>query len=1292
MSFGPATGLLILGIFFHASYLVSIFDVYFVSPVVKVNQRFSSLDRIVGEPTNSRIQARPLASRVVLIVGDGLRADKLFSFFPDPPFNPPLPVPQLPALQPVPNSPHQKIPSKMTPAPYLRALIENGQASWGVSHTRVPTESRPGHVAIIAGMYEDVSAVTRGWKMNPVNFDSVFNQSSHSFTFGSPDILPMFKYGASDPSRVDAWSYHEEAEDFTKDAAQLDVWVLDRLKLLLSEAKKAGPGSSLDRQLRSDKVFFFLHLLGLDTTGHSYRPHSPEYLRNIQVVDQVVRGAEKALNDFFDDDRTAFIFTADHGMSNIGNHGDGDPDNTRTPIVAWGSGIQMASHNVNSFWNDSTPLEPYYQNWHLNMTQRKDIDQADIAALMAALTGICVPSNSVGRLPLSYLNASSAELARATYANTRQILQQYEAKHGLKAAAKFAFRPFPELPLQESLLKPTISERLFYIHRLILTGRDTEAIKACVELQSLALEGLKYLQRYDWLLLRTMVVAGYIGWMVYSAIFLLRTYVIPPAPRDHMRFGMVFGCIAFSIVTAWFYLEQAPGTYFLYAFFPCYFWSQIIDDLDSLLDMVEWLANHTSPQTPSWTMGLITLISLEAMVLGYFYRIVWTLGWVLIGILWPRISMSAEFRRVNRPLLNVWACSSVFSSTFTLLSVEKGESLLLITLGGLAFLIAGYTSRSMKFGQPTRSQLAVILITLLITISSMIKLRQKQGLPVFNQAVGWILFVGSSIVPLFFTSSRTSSPEPTIFTPTARLIEIVFAYAPVFIVLSISYELLFYLAFSISLLVWLELESRLVVFNDAKDRHAGHGASSKQEVIKPTSRFLLPHTRLSLFFLFFIHVGFFGTGNVGSLSSFYLEPVYRLVPIFNPFLMSILLIIKILVPFLIVSSVFTVLTSQLGLPKFSLFISSLVISDILTLNFFFLVNDSGSWLEIGQSIMKQTPKDKKRCETGPGCIPTIVLGQDLPEAAPLLVSFDSEVFRQSSWTLTHLKFEYSSRFQRQSTLSFVLKPLTEVYASTTSYSTLVMLVIGLTGGIASGKSTVSGLIKSYDIPVIDLDELAREVVEPGSSALISIQRHFPNEVDLINPNNGTLNRERLGQIIFHDSIQRKWLDNLLHPRIRRLLLVRLIKIWLMGAKACVIDSPLLIETGMWKFCGKVVVVYCSEELQLQRLQHRNHLARSAAKARIESQLPLKSKLHFADYILDNSGQLQDLVRQVESLVRKIDKSTNRLIWLINWLLPPAGILNGLITIVWRVWMKPISTPLKRKRSPSYVSNPAHARQ
>ena len=182
-------GFVAIAVVFHLVYIWSIFDIYFVSPVVHGMKAFS-----VARDDESSAPAE----RLVLIVGDGLRADKAFQSFPDP-------SPQDP------NAPEALEPRPLMP--FLRSKIEK-HGTFGVSHTRVPTESRPGHVALIAGLYEDVSAVMTGWKLNPVHFDSVFNRSRHTWGWGSPDILPMFKEGAVE-GRMDADTYSEEDEDFT---------------------------------------------------------------------------------------------------------------------------------------------------------------------------------------------------------------------------------------------------------------------------------------------------------------------------------------------------------------------------------------------------------------------------------------------------------------------------------------------------------------------------------------------------------------------------------------------------------------------------------------------------------------------------------------------------------------------------------------------------------------------------------------------------------------------------------------------------------------------------------------------------------------------------------------------------------------------------------------------------------------------------------------------------------------------------------------------------------------------
>ncbi|PVF97734.1 CoaE-domain-containing protein [Serendipita vermifera] len=217
------------------------------------------------------------------------------------------------------------------------------------------------------------------------------------------------------------------------------------------------------------------------------------------------------------------------------------------------------------------------------------------------------------------------------------------------------------------------------------------------------------------------------------------------------------------------------------------------------------------------------------------------------------------------------------------------------------------------------------------------------------------------------------------------------------------------------------------------------------------------------------------------------------------------------------------------------------------------------------------------------------------------------------------------------------------------------LVVGLTGGIASGKSTVSRILsENYGIPIIDADILAREVVQPGTKAHSQIVRHFGEDV-LLKDGTRQLDRKRLGDIVFRDAAKRKTLNGIVHPAVRRAMLTSVIKCWLRGESICVLDVPLLIEANLWKFMGSVVVVYCSYDIQLQRLMDRDKIPITSAQDRLAAQMPLKEKVSYADRILDNSAGPAELKQQVGELVRSLQYEAGWT-WRLSWLVPPIGLV------------------------------------
>jgi dephospho-CoA kinase len=189
-------------------------------------------------------------------------------------------------------------------------------------------------------------------------------------------------------------------------------------------------------------------------------------------------------------------------------------------------------------------------------------------------------------------------------------------------------------------------------------------------------------------------------------------------------------------------------------------------------------------------------------------------------------------------------------------------------------------------------------------------------------------------------------------------------------------------------------------------------------------------------------------------------------------------------------------------------------------------------------------------------------------------------------------------------------------------------VIGLTGGIASGKSTVATILRELGAPVVDADVLARQVVEPGQPAYQDIVREFGNDVL---GTDGTIDRKKLGERVFGDPAARARLNAITHPRIGAAGQAEIARHVAAGAPVVIYEAALIVENGLHRALDGLVVVSASPEAQLARTVARDGLGEDAARARLAAQLPLADKLAAATHVVDNSGTIEATRAQVVAL-------------------------------------------------------------
>lgn len=195
--------------------------------------------------------------------------------------------------------------------------------------------------------------------------------------------------------------------------------------------------------------------------------------------------------------------------------------------------------------------------------------------------------------------------------------------------------------------------------------------------------------------------------------------------------------------------------------------------------------------------------------------------------------------------------------------------------------------------------------------------------------------------------------------------------------------------------------------------------------------------------------------------------------------------------------------------------------------------------------------------------------------------------------------------------------------------------IGLTGSVATGKSTVSNMIQQAGIPLVDADIAARKVVEPGTEGLKEIVAYFGEEILLAD---GTLDRAKLGEIIFKDKEKREKLNEITHPRVKDYMLEARERFFRAGEELVFFDIPLLFESHLESLVDQIVVVWTTPETELKRLMERNNLTKEDALRRIESQMGIDEKARKADFFIDNNESLEKTQKQVYTFIERFVKN------------------------------------------------------
>lgn len=579
--------LVLISFSIHLFLLLAVYDTFFQS-IIETDL-----------PSTSTIK-NPPAKRVLLIIVDGLRAQAIFE-------------------------------ENEYTAPFLTS-IRKEKGSWGVSHGTAPTESRIGHTAVVAGFREDPRAILNAWGHYPVQYDSVFEQSSNSWVVaGEICIEYVFARYKGENVRIYSYSYPLKVRNG-------DIWSINNFTQLLHN-------KNFQKEFKISGNIFALMLPHLDKVAHQLLR---EYSEEIKDIDNRIQNVTTIFNEVFPDNDTTFIVTSDHGMRSDFGHGTDTIMETSSPFVCWGAGINK----------DST---------------RKDVENIDIAPLISVLLGINLPKNSRGIVPINYLNISREDKYAVLLKNLRQILNIYEKKNSrlstktMITQKQVNLQEVKRMLLEMETANVTVTNRTFSkIHNSINT----------------VLEGIEYIQLYYIYNSIFSVLLGLLFWILY--LLSLFPKELSETQQKYLD-SKLFIILVLFYVSSNFFALHSNLFYFVYYSFPLGSFSLLMSNHNSFLNLFS-----ISYKCPNKIFILLFICIYISIIFGFRERYIFSLTFLLMS---PILYVSPGSSSISsESWKHVWAllCTILTWFSFTPFQSTEKDIILVLTGGVLWHLFSWY--------------------------------------------------------------------------------------------------------------------------------------------------------------------------------------------------------------------------------------------------------------------------------------------------------------------------------------------------------------------------------------------------------------------------------------------------------------------------------------------------------------------------------------------------------------------------------------------------------------------------